>query len=329
MAQGLAYRFSLVLACLLCFTSAAGAESGRRAAALHWVRLPGAEDCAGGDALSRAVEAKLRREVFPAPRNASVLIEGHVERVAGGYRAALQMRSSNGALLGSRELSSQAGNCDELSETIAVVLAVMIDPDVAAQGKSAAAPEPAEDAARAEARRAQRVVGFTRVTLGLSSRAARMWGGGLAYERGLGRWGGLRVEGVGFSSVVDSITFASTPPAPAGGHPRLMLAYVGLGYCPLWLTTGRLRSAACASSEIGGIRAWNPQLDRWDGLPPLLWLTTSLQARFALRLVGPIEAHVGAAGSLVLMRAPFSVASSTIDIKSFNVSLDVGLGVRF
>jgi hypothetical protein len=338
MAQGPAYCFSLVLASLLGIASVASAQnaegSGKLAAALHWVRLPGAEDCSGGDALSRAVEAKLRREVFPAPRNASVLIEGHVERVAGGYRAALQMRSSDGRLIGSRELSSQARDCDELSETIAVVLAVMIDPDTASLANASAPPPPPEP--QPDARHAQRVVGFARVALGLL-RIERATGGswpalggaGLAYERGLGRWGGLRVEAVGFVTDIDDIRFRSDQ--VTAGKARVTLAYAGLGYCPLWLTTGRLRSAACASSELGGIRAREKDAEsREEGPGPDLWLSASLQARFALRVVGPLELHAGGGGSLVIMRGGYGGGEPpAIGVNKAHGSLDVGLGVRF
>jgi hypothetical protein len=335
MAQGPAYCFSLVLACLLGIASVASAQnaegSGKRAAALHWVRLPGAEDCSGGDALSRAVEAKLRREVFPAPRNASVLIEGHVERVAGGYRAALQMRSSDGRLLGSRELSSQAGDCDELSETIAVVLAVMIDPDAASQAKASGPPEPAEPP-QPDARR---VVGFARVALGLLYTKAPtlsegpLWGVGLGYERGLGRWGGLRIEAAGFrSDLANDVRFY--PGATPTNEARVVLAYAGLGYCPLWLTTGRLRSAACASGELGGIRVRDLNAEhRNDGPGPALWLTASVQARFALRLVGRLEVHLGAGGSLVIVQQPFGTSSNGLYLNKAYGSLDLGLGLRF
>jgi hypothetical protein len=338
MAQGPAYCFSLALACLLGIASVASAQnaegSGKRAAALHWVRLPGSEDCSGGDALSRAVEAKLRREVFPAPRNASVLIEGHVERVAGGYRAALQMRSSDGRLLGSRELSSQAGDCDELSETIAVVLAVMIDPDTASLAK---APPPPPSEPQPGTKHTQRVVGFARVALGLlrieragdEVREPALWGGGLAYERGLGRWGGLRIEAVGFATDVSQVWFRSDP--VTAGTARVVLAYAGLGYCPLWLTTGRLRSAACASSEVGGIRARNAaQEDREQGAGPTQWWSASLQARFALRVVGPLELHIGGGGSYVIVGGKFGGGDpAPIDVNKFHGNLDLGLGVRF
>jgi hypothetical protein len=338
MAQGLAYCFSLALACLLGIASVASAQnaqgSGKPAAALHWVRLPGAEDCSGGDALSRAVEAKLRRAVFPAPRNASVLIEGHVERVAGGYRAALQMRSNDGKLLGSRELSSQASDCDELSETIAVVLAVMIDPDTASLAKASPPPEPSEP--QPGAQHAQRVVGFARVAFGLLYTKAPeapklsegpLLGGGLAYERGLGRWGGLRIEAVGFATdLANEVTFYSG--AMPTNEARIVLAYAGLGYCPLWLTTGRLRTAACASGELGGIRA-SDKKERDAGPGPVMWVSASLQARLALRLVGPLEVQLGAAGSGVIVQQRFGTDSNSLNLNVLYGSVDLGLGVRF
>ena len=52
----------------------------KRAAALSWVRLPGAEDCIDGTTLARRVEEKLGRPAFPAPREATLLVEGRAEK---------------------------------------------------------------------------------------------------------------------------------------------------------------------------------------------------------------------------------------------------------
>lgn len=335
MAHGLVYRCSLLLACLLGFASAGNAQSADRGAALHWVRLPGAEECAGGDALSRAVETKLRREVFPEPRDASVLIEGYVEPAAGGYRAALQVRSSAGALLGSRELSSQARNCDELSETVAVVLAVMIDPDAAAraQGKSPAEPPREREPT---SRRAQRVLGFARISWGLvevvgaeQSDPKTLRGGGLAYERGLRRWGGLRVEGAWQAADLGRLDLSDG--GAMASETKFTLATVGVGYCPLWLATNRLHSAACLGSELGGMRARDANTPISEGTPANVWWSASLQARLALRLLGPLEAHVAGTITYPIAYNEFRNDGLSIRVNDGHVygSADVGLGVRF
>ena len=332
MAQCPAYRILLVAGCLLHLVSGARAQDKgqgtRRAAALHWVRLPGAEKCSGGDALSQAVEAKLRREVFPAPRNASVLIEGHVEPAAPGYRAQLQMRSTNGVLLGSRELSSAASDCTELSETIAVVLAVMIDPEAATRGAAfkppaeptPEAPVPKEDAKRDDGH-AQRLLGFTR--LGLNVLPATTIGFGFGYELALGGFGGLRVEGAGFKADKEVRSIRGTM--------LFKLAYAGLSYCPLWFTTGRLRSAACAGGELGVIVTEGSGFPQNGPAASKAWMSGSLGARFALRLIGPFEVHLGAGAVFPITRYKYEPVSQPEQIRTepVAVALDLGLGTRF
>jgi hypothetical protein len=333
MAQGPAYSLSLLLACFLGFAplaSAQSAEPSKRAAALHWVRMPGAEDCSGGDVISRAVEAKLRREVFPAPRDASVLIEGRVERAAGGYRASLEMRASDGTLLGSRELSSPKDDCEELSETVAVVLAVMIDPDAAPGNAGTRPPEPPAGRAQPkDPRRAQRLLVVTRGALHVTEQPdaalQNMWGAGIAYERGLGRWGGLRVEGIYFAPREYTLPQTQQP----GGQVVAVLAYAGLGYCPLWLTLGRLRSAACASGELGGLRWYDKDVGGTGKLPPSLWLSVSAQARLALRVVGPVELHVAGGLTGVIIGAGFRDPAYGVDVSTLQGTVDFGLGARF
>jgi hypothetical protein len=303
---------------------------------LHWVRLAGSESCIGGDALARDVERKLGRSVFPAARDAEVLIEGHVERVAGGFRAQLRMSRGDGRIIGSRELSSQRDDCGELSETVAVVLAVMIDPDaegrihepepaapVAAPRKPAAKPPSHPDANRMSI--------FARVLLGVLATPEPSFGLGAAYERALGRAGGIRIEGVTFFETRVSEPLAAAPSAAVD----LRLAYVGLAYCPLWLTLSRLRLAGCAGLEVGALQAQGVNLkpNAEDTQP---WLSGSASLRLALRLVAALELQLG--GSFMgtkehrYMATVDSSTGQTEQIgsgKSFGAAFDLGLGARF
>jgi hypothetical protein len=264
-------------------------EAARGPMSLHWVRMPGAENCIAGDALARVVESKLRRSVFPAPRDASVLIEGHVQKSPDGFVAELQMRDAKGETLGSRNLSSSDGSCRELSETLGVVLAVMIDPDAAKRPPSAipAEPEPkAQDGGAAKREPKNHMLVFSRTLVGLTDKA--MIGFGAAYERALGRAGGVRVEA--------SIFLENTDDSPQGDAKTMTrVAYAGLAYCPLWLGWSRARLAGCAGLELGGVSASNTGLAPADD-PHAIWGSASLGLRLAVLLVGPIELHVAAGG---------------------------------
>jgi hypothetical protein len=254
--------------------------------ALHWVRLEGAEACITGDALARVVEAKLRRSVFPAARDASTLIEGHVAKTDAGFVASLHMRDARGAELGTRQLSSSDTSCRELSETLGVVLAVMIDPDAAKRASSAVpvAPEPQKDSATSKRPENNRTLAFARVLVGLTR--TPLYGLGAAYERTLGVAGGLRLEGAFF--------FENTDEEPPGDKKSLLrVAYAGVAYCPLWLTYTKARIAACAGAELGGVKVRDVGVDAPSD-DSSVWVSASASARLAFVLYGPLEMHVGA-----------------------------------
>jgi hypothetical protein len=63
---------------------------------------------------------------------ADVAVEGQIERgPAGEWRATIAVADEAGRVLGTRELRSEALSCRDLDEQLALVIAVMIDPDAA------------------------------------------------------------------------------------------------------------------------------------------------------------------------------------------------------
>jgi hypothetical protein len=317
---------------------AGGAERGP--IALHWVRLPDTERCIAGDALARAVESKLRRSVFPAARDATILIEGHVRKSEQGYAAELHMRDQSGKALGSRELASRDESCTELSDTLAVVLAVMIDPDAAKRPPSAqpaAGKEQAETAIEREAGAENRVLAFGRALLAITERP--LLGFGTAYERSLGVAGGLRIEVAMFAENSTPLReIASEPEAQA----LVRVAYAGVAYCPLWLEFKRTRLIGCAGLELGGVRGHDsnfPIVNRDQQSPPDgtgLWASASASVRLAITIVGSLEAHiaaglVGVFGQRFVVRAQSGrpVRILPDDGVPLGALLDLGLGARF
>ena len=69
--------------------------------------------------------------MFVSAAQADVSVEGHIEPKSGGpgFHAVITLRDAKGTLLGTRELSRDEKSCAEVRETIALVIAVMIDPD--------------------------------------------------------------------------------------------------------------------------------------------------------------------------------------------------------
>ncbi len=102
-----------------------------RTSSLSWVRLPGAEACIGSRALAAAVERRLQREVFVPPSRAAMAVEGRVERAPEGFRAVITVSNEAGVALGSREIHRASPICATMDDNLALVIAVMIDPEAA------------------------------------------------------------------------------------------------------------------------------------------------------------------------------------------------------
>jgi hypothetical protein len=127
---------ALFAGCLLALlTSTAGRASAAeaRTSSLSWLRMPGTDTCIATQALARSVEERLGRRVFVSAAEADVSVEGRIEARAGtaaGWHAVITVRDSKGALVGTRELDRVGTDaCDAMSEPLALVIAVMIDPD--------------------------------------------------------------------------------------------------------------------------------------------------------------------------------------------------------
>jgi hypothetical protein len=104
-----------------------------RPVSLSWSRLPGAETCRDARALAQAVEQRLGHPVFVAPTQAAWTIEGRIEHRSApdAWRATISIEDEHGALLGTRELTSESPHCEALDEQLTLVVALMIDPDAA------------------------------------------------------------------------------------------------------------------------------------------------------------------------------------------------------
>jgi len=273
--------------------------------------------------------------VFPAARDASVLIEGRVAKTPDGYQAELRMSDDKGRQLGSRSLSSNDTSCRELSETLTVVLAVMIDPDAAKRPPSTLppAPEPKTEASKEKAQGDKNdLLMFTRLLLAISPKPYVGIGG--AYERALGAAGGLRAEAVFF---LESAQRKPGSDLPDDANAMVLLSYAGLAYCPLWLGYARMRLSGCAGLELGVVNAHD------DGFPnPAsdtsgLWASASASVRLAITLIGPLQAHLGASflGAFGAKLYVDDAQGEPVWILPQNKSaplgaaLDLGLGARF
>lgn len=123
-----------VLTVLLSWGVPARAEPANtpKAAALSWVRLPGAERCPGIGALAAQVDARLQRSAFVPPSEAHLFIEASAESTPGNaWKIRIVLSDDSVATLGTRELLIDRPNCTDAIDAAALAIALMIDPDAA------------------------------------------------------------------------------------------------------------------------------------------------------------------------------------------------------
>ncbi len=96
-----------------------------------WVRGEGAEGCVAQQQIADGVAARLGEGAISpaAPRS----IEAVVSRTERGFRVVLYVRSADGALSGSRELTSESDRCASIEAASVLAIALAIDPDAAAR----------------------------------------------------------------------------------------------------------------------------------------------------------------------------------------------------
>jgi hypothetical protein len=305
----------VALLALLAPLSARADEPHPRTSSLSWVRLPGAESCIATQDLARRVEARLGRSVFVSASQADVSVEGHVEPAqshARGYRASLTLRDAHGVTLGTRDLSRDDSSCDALGEPLALVIAIMIDPDAALAKPAAAVPAPAPVAPPPEPVVIEKPVYIPvpapppRPTWAVDVGASFSVALGVLPSAGLGvAASGLLtpphffpLEGFGAAWFDTTGTAAS-------------LFDFGGGLCPLHYEGTRFHAAGCALGELGVVTA--------TGRSPFLGV--ALEARASLRLVGPLA-----------LRAGLSAVAPIVDSMRKSVvsgTADLGLGVLF
>ncbi|HMI92186.1 MAG TPA: hypothetical protein VK509_12510, partial [Polyangiales bacterium] len=107
--------------------------SAQRTSSLSWVRLAGAEDCIGTQALAERVEHRVGHRVFVSASQADLSLEGHVERAPEGtaFIATLVVSDRSGRELGRRVLRATGTRCSALDPALVLVIAIGLDPDAA------------------------------------------------------------------------------------------------------------------------------------------------------------------------------------------------------
>jgi len=321
----------------------AHAEGAARIA-LHWTRGAGAESCASGAEIAAQVEQHLGHPVFLEPATAELSVEAVVfAPEAGGFAAHLRLLSPDGEEHGARQLASRAADCDELSETAVLVLAIMVDPEAAAAAADQPVPEPSKPASQQSDPEAppaltnpaaapapkppatkNTLAALSRVNLNTLPDFAA--GFGAEYQRRLAHGLALRVEAVAFLEREILLRDRS-----AGT--TLQLALAGVGLCPPVVERGSLGLALCATFQGGALLHRSTGLRDVDNGMLLL-----LQARVGVRWFWQndvLRVGVGVAGVVPFVRHQLDIHTDAGErVQLFNqgtvsADFDASVGVRF
>jgi hypothetical protein len=240
--------------------AARAAPAAARTSSLAWIRSDGADSCIGGKELAEAVETVLGRRVFVSASAADVAVEGHVDRAASGagWKATLRISGDHGAVLGTRELESPAADCHAMDDSLAFVIAVMIDPDAAARPQAplnppggsrgaTTAPPPATPASSASWQIAPRLG----VTAAVGELPSVAWGATVGLRLGPPAVG---VELLGSLFLPQD---TAVPGAP-GATVQFTWAYGGVALCPRLARFADVSLVGCAGA-LGGVLTATPK----------------------------------------------------------------------
>jgi hypothetical protein len=326
----------VVLAPLVAAPPSARAEPAPRPSSLNWVRLPGAEACIGSRALAIAVERRLGREVFVSPSRAAVAVEGRVERTAAppGFRAVITIANEAGKELGNREIHSAAPSCAAMDDDLALVIAVMIDPDAALgpvlprppQALPPVVPPPAPPPVPPDREPAPPAwsIGLQAGGMAMLGLMPRISGGVLLRSH---------VEPPRFWAFeVGGVLFPAVAASQGGASASFQLAEAFVSVCPLTVRVVGTALSACAGVQAGSLRASGFGLAAGTSAELGLF-DFALEGRVRRRLVGPLVAAAGLGLVVPVLRARFSYpaqgGAELFSMAPVAGAVDLSLGVEF
>jgi hypothetical protein len=346
----------------LCAQHLAQAKTPINAAArLELVKAPGAEQCLDRQGLTRSVETRLQRRAFRADLPATLVVQIAIERKASGWSALLEMHDGSGAFLGRRSIVTQAEDCSALDDSLALVVALLVDSPPAPVSPSndalptpPAAPNAAPQATRAAPSAnaevkppqsqetssihlppdtpAPRAPWRFSLSAEGSGAIGMLPGFAPGIELGFGAKAPTLPEVRLFGGVYAQREQQSDRPGPDSGA-RFDFAYVGLELCPLERNLGALEWFVCAGQSLGRVRVASFGFDEnlsSGHLSYALLLRSGVQLALASRLA----ARVGVRAELPVSRGVFSYGASDgsqrelFETWPVTAVLDLGLVVR-
>ena len=306
--------------------------------------------------LARAVEARLQRRAFRNDVPATLSVKVVLARTNEGWSASLDLRNADGGFLGRRSLVTAAADCSALDESLALVVALLVDspptavaadsePATTSRAQPSTGPEKAPATARKNDAKAASGEGST-LRLARETPAPRApWRLSLAVEGAfaLGMLPGFApgLE-LGFGAKAPTLPelrlfagwFAPREQRAAAldSGARFDALYVGLEVCPLEHEHGAIQWSLCAGQALGRVRA---KAFGFDENSSINHLTYAFLARGALQLA--LASHwalrVGLRAEVPLTRGAFGYGTPEGRQLLFQPGpvaavLDLGLVVR-
>jgi hypothetical protein len=320
----------------------------KRTSTLGWDRLPGADGCIATQALARAVEARLGRKVFVSPAEADVSVEGRAEKKGQGFAATIVLRDSEGKVLGTRSLEKAGASCDALTESLVLVVAVMIDPDAALAPAPPPPPPPPAEKPSAPPPEVRVETVYVPVPVPMPEKPKKPVPPALLFDAAFGaRFTAGTVPGVGLGVSAVGVLVPRgfiglqgrasyvVPSAASVLSAEVAFSHGTLagGLCPLAHVFGRALLTACAEGEVGLLFA------RPSGLPRSVnemraTLSGGLGFGASVKVVGPLTLRANVAGYIPFLRESFEVTlpdgTRQEVFRQLPVTFggDVGIGLR-
>jgi hypothetical protein len=270
---------------------------------------------------------------------ADVSVEGRIEpRGKGGFHAVLTIRDTNGELLGTREIDRPDPSCDAMTQPVALVIAVMIDPltppappkerEVVVERHDVIVPVPVLVPVEAQPEPPK---------FRFEGSVAAMGAVGLLSDPavGIGAFGVLEpraaIPFIGFGSYFVS----PNAEAEQGAHTAMSMLLFGSGFCPLWHHAKVAHLYACATGHLGVIfsRSTGYASPPTDA-PRVVW-DAAVELRSTIVVVKPFAIRFGIQGIVPILRPRFTYdRADGSQGEAFKVApvaglVDLGVGVVF
>lgn len=298
-------------------TRTAHAQAAPARHALRWTRGPGAESCIDATVLRVAVESRLHRRVFVASDVAPVVIDAHIAPATGGWHVAIAVRDETGAPIGARELDDPSPDCRSVDETLALIIALIVDPEAATREVP---PPPAPTAVRSRWRTGVSAHGTA--AAGMLPGAA--FGGALV----------VTIDSPWMPpAVIRASIWREDEARDAQAGARFRLATAGVTICPRVFGRGAIVVAACGGAEIGRVSARGFGFDRSQST------TTSvghavIEPRVELQLNRRLAVEAGVGIWVPIVRPRFTFDQGGVPVLLYQppaASLvgHVGMGLHF